>query len=85
MKCKVLSSTIVYAEKYYTPGAIFDAKDEDVKGLVESGLVEMIDAPKEAEITEEPAESKEPGTVEEAPKAEEKPAEKPKPKGGRRK
>lgn len=85
MKCKVLSSTIVYANEYFKPGAIFDAKDEDVEGLVEGGFVEAIDAPKEAEVTEAPAESKEPEAVEEAPKAEEKLAEKPKAKGGKKK
>lgn len=85
MKCEVLSSTIVYANEYFKPGAIFDAKDEDAKGLVEGGFVVMIEAPKEAEVAKEPAESKKLETVEEAPKAEEKPAEKPKPKGGRRK
>lgn len=62
MKCKVLSSTIVYANEYFKPGVILDAKDEDVEGLVKGGLVEMIDAPKEAEVTEEPAENKEPET-----------------------
>lgn len=85
MKCKVLSSTIVYKNEYFKPGAIFDAKDEDAKGLVEGGFVVMIDAPKEAEVTEEPAENKESETVEEAPKAEEKPAKEPKPRGERRK
>ena len=59
MKCKVLSTTIVYADEYFKPGAIFDAKDEDVKGLVEGGFVEAIEAPKEAEVTEEPAEKPE--------------------------
>ena len=89
MKCKVLSSTIVYANEYFKPGAIFDAKDEDVEGLVEGGFVEAIEASKEVEVTEEPAESKEPETVEETPKeepkAEEKLAEKPKAKGGKKK
>ena len=89
MKCKVLSTTIVYADEYFKPGAIFDAKDEDVKGLVEGCFVEAIEAPKEAEVTEEPAESKKSETVEEAPKeepkAEEKPAEKPEAKGGKKK
>lgn len=85
MKCKVLSSTIVYKNEYFKPGAIFDAKDEDVEGLVEGGFVVMIDAPKEAEVTEEPEENKEPETVEEAQKAEEKPAEKLKAKGGKKK
>lgn len=85
MKCKVLSSTIVYKNEYFKPGAIFDAKDEDAKGLVEGGFVVMIDAPKEAEVTEEPEENKEPETVEEAWKAEEKPAEKLKAKGGKKK
>lgn len=47
MKCKVLSSTIVYANEYFKPGAIFDAKDEDVKGLVEGGFVEAMETPKE--------------------------------------
>lgn len=57
MKCKVLSSTIVYANEYFKPGAIFDAKDEDVKGLVEGGFVEAIEAPKEEPKAEEkPAE-----------------------------
>lgn len=85
MKCKVLSSTIVYKNEYFKPGAIFDAKDEDAKGLVEGGFVVMIDAPKEAEVTEEPKKNKEPETVEEAQKAEEKPAEKLKAKGGKKK
>lgn len=85
MKCKVLSSTIVYKNEYFKPGAIFDAKDEDAKGLVEGGFVVMIDAPKEAEVTEESTENKEPETVEEVPKAEEKPAEKLKAKGGKKK
>ena len=89
MKCKVLNSTIVYRDKYYTAGTVFDVKDEDVEGLVEGGFVEAIEAPKEAEVTEEPAESKEPETVEETPKkepkAEEKLAEKPKAKGGKKK
>lgn len=85
MKCKVLSSTIVYKNEYFKPGAIFDAKDEDAKGLVEGGFVVMIDTPKEAEVTEESTENKEPETVEEVPKAEEKPAEKLKAKGGKKK
>ena len=90
MKCKVLSTTIVYADEYFKPGAIFDAKDEDVKGLVEGGFVEAIEAPKEEPKAEEkPAESKKSETVEEAPKeepkAEEKPAEKPEAKGGKKK
>ena len=85
MKCRVLSSTIVYANEYFKPGAIFDAKDEDVKGLVEGGFVEAMEAQKEAEVTEAPAENKEQEAVEEAPKAEEKPAEKPKAKGGKKK
>lgn len=85
MKCKVLNSTIVYRDKYYTVGTVFDAKDEDVEGLVEGGFVKMIDAPKEAEVIKEPAEKPKAETVEEAPKAEEKPAEKPEAKGGKRK
>ena len=86
MKCKVLSTTIVYDNDYFMPGAIFDAKDEDVEGLVKAGLVEVMEAPKEAEVTEAPGENKEPeAAVEEAPKAEEKPAEKPKAKGGKKK
>ena len=85
MKCKVLNSTIVYRDKYYTAGTVFDVKDEDVEGLVKGGFVETIEAQKEAEITVEPTESKEPEIVEEEPKAEEKPAEKPKAKGGKKK
>ena len=85
MKCKVLSSTIVYDNEYFKPGSIFNAKDEDVEGLVEGGFVEVIDVPKEAETTEAPTESKESETVEEEPKAEEKLAEKPKAKGGKKK
>lgn len=85
MKCKVLSSTIVYKNEYFKPGAIFDAKDEDAKGLVEGGFVVMIDTPKEVEVTEKPAENKEPETVEEAPEAEEKLVEKPKAKTGKKK
>ena len=84
MKCKVLSSTIVYANEYFKPGAIFDAKDEDVKGLVESGFVKAMEAQKEAEIAEKPTENKEPETVKEAPKEEPKPEEKPK-RGGKKK
>lgn len=56
MKCKVLSSTIIYRDKYYTAGTVFDAKDEDVKGLVESGFVKAMEAQKEAEVIEKPAE-----------------------------
>lgn len=89
MKCKVRSSTIVYANEYFKPGAIFDAKDEDAAALVEGGFVVMMDALKEAEVIETPAESKKSETVEEAPKeepkAEEKPAKKPKAKDGKKK
>ena len=84
MKCKVLSSTIVYRDKYYTAGTVFDAEDQDVQGLVEGGFIEVIDAPKEVKVTEEPAENKEPETVKEAPKEEPKPEEKPK-RGGKKK
>lgn len=84
MKCKVLSSTIVYANEYFKPGAIFDAKDEDAAALVEGGFVEAMEAPKEVKEEEKPAESKEPETAEEEPKEEPKPETK-KPKGGKKK
>ena len=85
MKCKVLSSTIVYANEYFKPGAILDVKNKDVEGLVKGGFVETIEAQKEAEITVDPTENKEPETVKEAPKEEPKPEEKPKAKGGKKK